>query len=523
MATESLNNPVADYGGIVYGPRFVGRADEIRQIEQRVLGDIYGNLAIMGLPRIGKSSLAWQAIMTKRDELMKNKTLPIFFQVGSCDSTEAFYKHFVGYVHDELEFMCEDERYEKFSSKIIPELQSAEDKSVIIPLVQKYFKLVKRLGFKIIYILDEFDSVQSIFSVADFQTLRELSTKPDTKICIVTCSRKSIQEIESKDGAISNFYGTFSEIRLGMFSDDDLCKYWSRVSTGYKLTEEYKAYIQFCVGSHPYLLDMCTDYSFRNCNFFTNINEVEDIRIQLWHQFRTIQDTLANEGLLDKAIQLVLGPAYNVTKLEEERLLKFQFIKKTDNEEKIEVLGRLTGPSAEERGKTYMCFSDYLTIYFDRQHWESIEYWPLWTATEKAIRRVIKTYVTRQFSEDWETEIFAKYGHSQNWANQFNSIKGVRDKSLRTFPSASLNLIDYTMSREMYNVFMAPAWNDWFQKIFIGNKKDWSTKFNFLAEVRNPMAHNNREFISQEQIMLATQYCEEINRTIEEWEAEDEQ
>ena len=522
MATKSLNNPVADYGGIVFGPRFVGRTNELHQIEQRVMGPTYGNMAIMGLPRIGKSSLAWQAIMTKKDILLEDKTIPIFFQVGSCISSEAFYKQLVNYVHDELELVCEDERYEKYSSKILNDLQYAIDKSLIIPLVQKYFKLVKRLGFKIIYILDEFDSVQSIFSVSDFQTLRELSTKPDTKICIVTCSRKTIQEIESKDGAISNFYGTFSEIRLGMFSKDDMVQYWKRLSVGQNISDDYKNYVEFCVGRHPYLLDMCNDYSFRNNIFFTNINDVEEIRIQLWHQFKTIQDTLSNEGLLDKAIQLVLGPAYNVTKLEEERLLKFQFIKKTDNEEKLEVLGRLTGPSADERGKTYMCFSDYFTIYFDHGHWESIDYWPLWTATEKAIRRIIKTYVKSQYSEDWETEIFAKFGNSQNWTNQFNSIKSVREKWRKAFPSASSNLIDYTMSREMYRVFMAPAWKDWFQKIFVGDKKVWAAKFEFLADIRNPMAHNNREFISQEQITIASQYCEEINRTIEEWEAKDE-
>lgn len=522
MAVESLNNPVADYGSIVYGQRFVGREDELRQIEQRVMGPMYGNLAIMGLPRIGKSSLAWQAIMTKHDELLKNRTLPIFFQVGGCESGVSFYKQLVSLVHDELELISEDDRYEKFSSKILLELEKSEEKALIIPFIQKYFKLIKRLGYKVIYILDEFDSVQSIFSVSDFQILRELSTKPDTKICIVTCSRKSIQEIESKDGAISNFYGTFSEIRLGMFTKNDIIQYWDRLSHYQDLTQEYIGCMEFYVGYHPYLLDMCNDYSFRNHDFFTNINEVEEIRIQLWHQFRTIQDTLANEGLLDKAIQLVLGPAYNVTKLEEERLLKFQFIKKTDNEEKIEVLGRLTGPSADEKGKTYMCFSDYFTIYFDRQHWESIDYWPLWTATEKAIRRIIKAYIKNQFTEDWETEIYAKYGHSQNWANKFDSVKKVREKERKTFPSASLNLIDYTMSREMYDVFMAPAWNDWFHKIFVGSRKDWANKFNFLADIRNPMAHNNREFISQEQITIATQYCEEINRTIEEWEAKNE-
>lgn len=523
MATQSLNNPVADYGVIVYGDRFVGRKEELLQIEQRVLGQSFGNLAIMGLPRIGKSSLAWQAIMVNKGNLLENKTLPIFFQVGSCDSANSFYKQFVSYVHDELEFVCEDERYEKFSSKILTELQEADDKSVIIPLVQKYFKLVKRLGYKVISILDEFDSVQSIFSVADFQTLRELSTKPDTKICIVTCSRKTIQEIESKDGAISNFYGTFSEIRLGMFTKADMEEYWEGLSTANNIiTKEYKEYVQFCVGSHPYLLDMYNDYCFRHGNLSTDINDIEEIRIQLWNQFRTIQDTLANEKLLDKAIQLVLGPAYNVTKLEEERLLKYQFVKKVNNEDKVRVLGRLIGPSADERSMSYVCFSDYFTVYFDRQHWESIDYWPLWTDTEKAVRRLIKTYVREQYSEDWETEILAKYGSSQDWAEKFNALIGLRKSYLTKYPQASDNLIDYTLTRDMYNVFMSKAWPEWFGKIFIGQRKDWAKKFEYLAEIRNPMAHNNREFISQEQITLATQYCEEINRTITEWESKQE-
>ena len=94
MATQSLKNPVADYGGIVCESRFVGRKSELLQIQQRVLGQSYGNLAIMGLPRIGKSSLAWQAIMVKKISLLEEKTLPIFFQVGSCDSAEVFYKQF---------------------------------------------------------------------------------------------------------------------------------------------------------------------------------------------------------------------------------------------------------------------------------------------------------------------------------------------------------------------------------------------------------------------------------------------
>ena len=91
MATQSLNNPFSDFGSIVYGQRFVGRKKALNTLSQRVLGDSYGNLAIMGLPRIGKSSLAWQGIMTKKDELIRNKTIPVFFQSGSCHNARMFF------------------------------------------------------------------------------------------------------------------------------------------------------------------------------------------------------------------------------------------------------------------------------------------------------------------------------------------------------------------------------------------------------------------------------------------------
>ena len=76
MAIDSLNNPFADFGGIVNGDRFIGRKFYLQQIEQRVLGKSYGNLAIMGLPRIGKSSLAWKSIMDKKTFL----DLPMRYQ-----------------------------------------------------------------------------------------------------------------------------------------------------------------------------------------------------------------------------------------------------------------------------------------------------------------------------------------------------------------------------------------------------------------------------------------------------------
>lgn len=527
MATETLNNnPFADFGGIVFGQRFVGRNKAIQLIKQRVLGNSYGNLAIMGLPRIGKSSLAWQSIMTKKEELLKQKVIPIFFQSGSCQDAKSFFMQIVLCLHDEIQIeFSNDEKYAKVTTSIIKDLRDADIDSFTL-LIMKYFKIVKRLGYRIIYVLDEFDSVQKIFSVAEFQLLRELSYNPDTKLCLVTCSRKTIQEIEAKNGAISNFYGTFKDLRLGMFDNEDMVEYWDRVSSD-NLSEEYKHWVEYYVGRHPYLMDLFNDYCYRTQTFNLEDNSnnvIDEIKLELWNQLNSIIDTLNYEKIFNKSIQLILGPVYDVTKVDEERLLKYEFIRVVDNESKMNLLGRLVGAQLDQG--SYVCFSDYYTQLLDQKYIADVDYWPLWTDTEKKMRELIKIYIKESYSVDWETEIVAKIGTNENftdsnWMDQFNRLKSTRETNKKIFPAASSNLIDYTLTRDMYNVFMAKEWT-WFGKVFIGQKKDWAKKFNFLAEIRNPMAHNNREFISKEQINEATTYCNEIIKTISEWEAKQE-
>lgn len=421
-----------------------------------------------------------------------------------------------------MQMTYDDEKYEKYAGPIVSEIQKLDEDTFSL-MIMKFFKVVKRLGYRVIYILDEFDSVQKIFDVAEFQLLRELSYNPDTKLCLVTCSRKTIQEIEAKNGAISNFYGTFKDLRLGMFDDEDMKSYWNRVDLPDDFSPTYKNKVEYYVGRHPYLLDLFNDYCFRTNTFNLEDNSndfVAEIKLELWNQLKSIIDTLNHENIFDKAIQLILGPVYNVTKIEEEKLLKYEFIKVIDNEQKLNVLGRLVGAETEQG--SYICFSDYYTLLLDQTYIADVDYWPLWTETEKRVRELIKIYIRDVYSNDWETEIYAKYGGSEDWSKKFDSLKKTRFTSKKTFPSASSNLIDYTLTRDMYDVFMAKAWNDWFGKVFPGQKKDWGAKFNFLADIRNPMAHNNREFVSQEQILKATEYCNEIVRTIAEWEAKQE-
>lgn len=518
MAAQSLTNPFSDFGSIVYGDRFVGRKRALKTLEQRVIGNSYGNLAIMGLPRIGKSSLAWQGIMTREDRLLQEKTIPVFFQSAVYDDALAYFRQMVVSLHEKIQSTFQDERYDKFAIPIVERINDSDVQSFAL-LVMKYFKIVKRLEYKVIYILDEFDSVQQIFDVAEFQLLRELSYNPEMKLCLVTCSRKTIQEIEARNGAISNFYGTFMDLRLTMFDDEDMQQYWERAASC-KISDSYKEEVEYYVGRHPFLLDLVNDYCLRSDKFDSNkVPEsiVDDLRLELWHQLESIIGTLKKENIFNKALQLILGPVYDVKKVDEEKLLKYGFIKIVENSDKCTLLGRLVG--ARTMQGSYICFSDYFTLLLDQEYVSHIDYWPLWTKTEKTVRRLIKLYIRENYSDDWETEILAKYGNSENWAKKFAQLKSTRTSTIKTFPNASTDLVDYTLTRDMYDVFMNTAWLDWFGAVFPGAKKDWAAKFIFLSDIRNPMAHNNREFITEEQVSKATNYCNEIVRTIKEWEA----
>ena len=99
----NINNPFADNAGIVTGERFVGRQAEINEIHTRVLGELYGNLAIVGLPRIGKSSLVWNALITLKDKLLKENHIIAYISISSSDNVVSFFKGLVLAVLEEIE------------------------------------------------------------------------------------------------------------------------------------------------------------------------------------------------------------------------------------------------------------------------------------------------------------------------------------------------------------------------------------------------------------------------------------
>ncbi|WP_457618882.1 hypothetical protein [Lutibacter sp.] len=508
MVIKTLNkvNPFADYGNIVTKPHFVGRDKEISIIENRVLNSNYGNIAIIGLPRIGKSSLAWNSLIEKKNSYKDNKIVFVWLNVGTFSNKDEFYKKLLNKVIFELL---------KFDKSLYDNLLNIDD-------TELFFALIKQFQYRVIVILDEFDNASNILELADFQLLRELSISPETKICLVTISRKTIQEIEPENGAISNFYGVFTELRLGLFNENDVSQYWQMVSSfDIEISDDYKKTVKYFVGNHPFLMDL---FNFEVYNYLKEnpskkyteiINEIEGrLRLNLINNFESILNLLRKEGLYNKAVQIVLGPLYDVKVLDEQRLLKYEFLKLIDTDIKNRLIRRNGGLIKDN--KSYVCFSDYFTemMYLNVA---DIEYWPLWGKTEKYVRTLIKEYLNKKFGENWVIGYMEQHKNSKGKIEGIKKLNDVMKSSHKKFGNlASKHLVDYTFPRDMYDLFISADWK-WFEKILGDSKKEWGKRFNTLSDIRNPIAHNNSEFISDEQRNMAINICNLIIKRIEEY------
>ena len=130
------NNPFASAGTIVNGDLFVGRSVELTEVYNRVLGKNFGNLSIVGIPKIGKSSLM-QALYDRRNELYDNNKYVVVW----------------------------------YTFKAIEEYADDEPREIFIDIARKVEKELKRHGYdvsEISYYVNEVSNLEMRFT--EFQS-----------------------------------------------------------------------------------------------------------------------------------------------------------------------------------------------------------------------------------------------------------------------------------------------------------------------------------------------------------------
>jgi len=150
---DSLCNPFANNGNIIYGDDFVGRRDAIRTIQQRVLNsEKSGCLAIVGSPRIGKSSLAYHSLIYPKDLLTQKRILSFRINLPDINNHQELFRELVQQTLESLEDANSDDESILIQAKILldKDLQWLD----LQYEVRKFFKKIKRANWRVIAVID---------------------------------------------------------------------------------------------------------------------------------------------------------------------------------------------------------------------------------------------------------------------------------------------------------------------------------------------------------------------------------
>lgn len=488
-----FENPYADYGKIVRGERFIGRKNIINVIESRIVRPTNpANLAIIGVHRIGKSSLAYKTIIEQKDQLIGKGILPVWVGLSSHYQSSDFFDSLVD------EYVSEMEGLDWLTERIQRSADRALEPNASWDRIKRFFKEVQNAGYGVIFILDEFDHARNLFKGdTAFQRLRELADYPDYRLSLVLTSRRNIRDVELSAGSSSPFHNIFQVQRLAMFNDEDLKTYFSLFSSiGIQMTDADRERILFYCGAHPYLLEMlgCEIVEMFRQNEQIDIDKATNAILQsIFGHYDDMIRLLREDGTLNKLLQILFGPVIDVKQTDVTELQNYGLIKPTEN-------------------GTYVAYSEHFHDYL-KLHERSTEFatdlWPIWRDTEKALREVITTTMFKVHGNQWIEKLEAE---RPNLQSIFNECRKAQQKEARSYGDrASQNLIDFTYPADLFTIICARGlWGSHFEPIFGHNPNYWEHRKQLLAKCRNPLAHNRSEVLQDHELKTVEAYCQEI-------------
>lgn len=503
-------NPFSGYGSVVEPSRFIGRAREINAIKQRVLQNhAYGCSAIVGEARIGKTSLMYYPFRVRNKEGLEDRKIAV--DMGSIarlhfSQPDDFFKHLIKHAHRKLEKHTHYNLGSLYESAILSPY-------FVTDTMFEYLQQVKEDGFRLIFLLDEFDGIERIFANApeSFQTLREMGYDYRWKVGFVVTSRLGIGQIEKTCGSISNLAGIFQDINLGLMSEADIrLLIESRLAeTNINFTASEISEIIRLAGQHPFFVEMLGFYLFEEKTYGTESDDIVAAAVarsrgEFERNFNGFRDRLGIERFRH-LVEAVLG-----------------FETDLNSRQELVRLGHLVEEHGEAGQVKRYPFSDiyrdYLAKYakhLEKPVWlKDDDLWYLLKNTEKKLRELISTKLQQHYGSNWEQELerFARA------TNKYDDWIAARERELRNFRQYNetpvLPLIEYSYIGDLGVMICYSSWWNYFKVVF-GEKQWVDEQIRTLSRVRNPQAHFRDDVIPENEVERARVSCRDLLMKIE--------
>ncbi len=520
MANQELilNDPFKGTGGYVCGERFVGRHDLVQRLQRNCTRQ---NYSIQGLPHTGKTSLVKHSI---NDGIISGESgLPVcvaYVSVDTCETKKEFYKSvaFSTYkaIRDKLTDPREKESIEVFYQDI---KDSGFDKTII---VSQFEQIISKMNICLILVYDRFDYVKKLeFDWHDFSRLTTFVSADNIKCVVVSIS--SVSDIEAglhgKDGG-SVFSQLFisTTIVLEQYSKEDMEAYWERLepyygTIGLPLDDNYKKTAIYYTGRNPFLLDTYNNLITQSFQETHMQPSPEDLRVAMRRIYNSHINTLQRNGLLDMAIQVILGPISTIEKDKDDKmdlLRQYDFLRIVDEKDKRALIGHDLGlveqSMDESETVAYAAPSDYFTLLFKKDYAGKADFWKEWSATFRSLQLLCKDFFEAKWGNKW-----AEHIEEEAIRQMLADAKIDKNANITVSP-----LIEYLRETSIGNL-IDRNWNS-FAPVFepMGQHK-FREKYTYVKSLRNHHAHNNTRFLSEEDKIKANEYLEEIGEKVNSW------
>ena len=236
------------YGSMVTQPAmFFGRTAELDTIRTRLRA--MQSTSIVGLRRIGKSSLLYQLSQTLRNELGPNYR-PLYISLQ-----DARFRTVTGFV-------------QQVAMKLNAQTGGTSTANNVTDM-SSFSAMIENLnnqGIRPVLCLDEFEEFMQHsheFNNDFLEALRSLGTI--AHLAIVTTSQTPLVDLIRYRGLTSPFYNIFSEIELGLLELDAAQSLWRDPFKQEQITlsPEDEALLQKLGGRHPFYLQMACDFLYK--------------------------------------------------------------------------------------------------------------------------------------------------------------------------------------------------------------------------------------------------------------------
>lgn len=453
------NNPYSGRGQPVSGDRLVGRTELLTRVVNCVQS--MANCSIVGLPRIGKTSIARETLR-HIEKTAKDTT-------GGYITLDAIRGPIQAYTR----IIQETAPDQSPDTHVICTNNHDDAYSDFIHILRKR----QKSGYKSVLVMDEMDAIVREFSDTSLfiSRLREVANDRDRYgMTFVFVSRRSLDMIQGMVD-YSTLAGLCETIYLPPLTYDGLQELCNRSLLN--IDHDTCESLWQITGGHPFLSEvvMCeaTEEATKRQAGHISKALIEDAQHRQSHEFtnqyQQLARLLSQDQMFDSMCELLVGPLWRRIDPHTVSLLTHYGLLKNRNKtsENIECMSQH--------------FKEYLALITRKT-----PTWDLLGDTERRLRYLIQAQMQAIYGEDWFEQLRSKH---PNLRDALDKLPQLRDKEQRQFASITdLSILDYAYISDLKDLVYA-EWKE-YQPILRDNKSEWEKRFQNIIKVRNPMAHN---------------------------------